>query len=215
MAKTFPTPETAEPATPSEVTPNTSLKSRKQQFVREAIFDAAIGVFFERGFDNTTVDDVARVAGVSRASFFRYFASKDDLLAQNVMKYGAALVEAIKTSPASYSLYRMMRETVVKIAQESVNHPLTRQIIDISMRSNSAMQAHGSRLVEVEISVAAAYAERAHRSIDDLEIRLLAAMTMSAMNVAILAWHRGSFDELSTAVEEVFLRFNRIVCDHE
>lgn len=47
-----------------------SLQSRKQQFVRDAIFDAAVEKFAAEGFDDTTVEDVARAAGVSRASFF-------------------------------------------------------------------------------------------------------------------------------------------------
>ncbi len=191
-----------------------SLQSRKQQFVRDAIFDAAVEKFAAEGFDDTTVEDVARAAGVSRASFFRYFASKDDLLAQNVMKYGTALTEAIKACPPSFSAFQIMRETVLSIARQTVTYPRTRQVIDISLQSASARQAHGSRMMEVEESVAIAFAERIKGlSKDDLEARLLAAMTVSAMNVAIMAWYRGDYQELSAAVEQVFSRFTRIVCD--
>jgi hypothetical protein len=42
---------------------------------------------------------------------------------------------------------------------------------------------------------------------------LLAAMTVSAMNVAIMAWYRGNYSDLSAAVEQVFSRLTRIVCD--
>ena len=76
------------------------------------------------------------------------------------------------------------------------------------------MQAHASRMIEVEGSVANAFAEKlGSQSKDDLEPRLLAAMTVSAMNVAIMAWYRGDYEDLSTAVEQVFARFTRIVCD--
>ena len=78
----------------------------------DAIFDAAIELFGMKGFDETTVEEVAQAAGVSRASFFRYFSSKDDLLAQNVIKYGAALTAAIKASPPSFTPLEIMRETV-------------------------------------------------------------------------------------------------------
>ena len=191
-----------------------SLQTRKKQFIRDAIFDAAVETFAANGFDETTVEDVARAAGVSRASFFRYFSSKDDLLAQNVMNYGAALTEAIKACPPSFSPFQVMHETVLTIARQKVTHPRTRQVIDISMRSTSAMQAHGSRMIEVEERVAQAFAERLRgTSKEDLETRLLAAITVSAMNVAIMSWYRGDCPDLSAAVEQVFCRFSRIVCD--
>jgi AcrR family transcriptional regulator len=190
-----------------------TLQSRKRQFVRDAIFDAAVEIFSEKGFDETTIEDVARAAGVSRASFFRYFTGKDDLLAQNVMKYGGDLVDAIRACPSSFTPIQTMHEVVLSVAKQRVTHPRTRQVIDISLRSAAAMQAHASRMIEVEQSVAIAFAEQIGQSKDGLEPRLLAAITISAMNVAIGSWYRGDFQDLSAAVEQVFSQFTRIVCE--
>jgi L-cysteine desulfidase len=75
------------------------------------------------------------------------------------------------------------------------------------------MQAHWSRMIEVEASVAIAFAERIKGlSKDDLETRLLASMTVSAMNVAIMSWYRDDYTDLSAAVEQVFSRLTGIVC---
>ena len=57
-----------------------SLQSRKRQLVQDAIYEAAIDLFTKKGFDETTVEELAEAAGISRRSFFRYFQSKDDLL---------------------------------------------------------------------------------------------------------------------------------------
>jgi AcrR family transcriptional regulator len=51
------------------------LQARKQQVVRDAIHDAAIGLFAVKGFDKTTVDEIAEAAGISRRSFFNYYVS--------------------------------------------------------------------------------------------------------------------------------------------
>jgi AcrR family transcriptional regulator len=190
-----------------------SLRTRKYQFVRDAIFDSAIELFDAKGFDETTVEEIAQAAGVSRASFFRYFSSKDDLLARNVIKYGDALTAAIKASPPSSTPLDIMRKTVLAVAKETANSRHARQVIEISLRSAAARQAHMSRMVEVESKVATAFAERVGSlSKDEIEPRLLAIMTLSAMNVAVMSWHRGDSQELFTAAEQVFSSLTRIVC---
>lgn len=53
---------------------------RPRSSSRETLAEAACELFLERGYDGTTVGDIAARAGVSRSSFFNYFASKSDIL---------------------------------------------------------------------------------------------------------------------------------------
>jgi AcrR family transcriptional regulator len=48
---------------------------------RQAIVEAAIGVFAQHGFDDATTDDIARAAGLSKGGLYWHFKSKDDILA--------------------------------------------------------------------------------------------------------------------------------------
>ncbi|MEV0176289.1 TetR family transcriptional regulator [Streptomyces sp. NPDC050803] len=48
--------------------------------MREALVAAAFQLFVERGYEETTVDDIVALAGVGRRSFFRYFPSKEDVV---------------------------------------------------------------------------------------------------------------------------------------
>jgi AcrR family transcriptional regulator len=48
---------------------------------RQAILEAAIGVFAQQGFDAATTDDFARAAGLSKGGLYWHFKSKDDILA--------------------------------------------------------------------------------------------------------------------------------------
>ncbi|MBD0839579.1 TetR family transcriptional regulator [Streptomyces sp. TRM68416] len=48
--------------------------------MREALVAAAFQLFVERGYEETTVDDIVTLAGVGRRSFFRYFPSKEDVV---------------------------------------------------------------------------------------------------------------------------------------
>jgi AcrR family transcriptional regulator len=57
-----------------------TLIERRHQQTRTSIADAAVALFIERGFVETTMEDVARAAGVSRRTAYRHFPSKDDLV---------------------------------------------------------------------------------------------------------------------------------------
>lgn len=48
--------------------------------MRDALVAAAFQLFLERGYEQTTVDDIVALAGVGRRSFFRYFPSKEDVV---------------------------------------------------------------------------------------------------------------------------------------
>jgi len=53
---------------------------QRKQLTRKRLEDAALALFAERGFDQTTVDDLAAVSGVGRRTIFRYFPSKNDIV---------------------------------------------------------------------------------------------------------------------------------------
>lgn len=58
-----------------------SRRERKKDETRQRIFREAIGLFRERGFEQTTVDEITERADVARGTFFNYFPKKDAVLA--------------------------------------------------------------------------------------------------------------------------------------
>ena len=62
---------------------------RTRRVVQAELLAEALDLFLSQGFEATTVDQTARAAGMSRRSFFRYFASKGDVLALALAATGA------------------------------------------------------------------------------------------------------------------------------
>ncbi len=182
-----------------------TLQSRKQQFVRDAIWDAAIDLFSEKGFDETTVDDIADAAGVSRRSFFRYFSSKSDLMAHGIVSYGTAVTDAIAACPKNATPAEVFRTTVREVAGHQATQPRTRKIMQIAAKYPAAREAQLSRVAEVQDHVAEAFARRSPKgSPNDLTAHLFASLTLSVFGVTFRAWLESSPQDMSITVERVF-----------
>lgn len=65
---------------PSKAVGPISLRERQKAQTREHLLDVAAGLFAEKGYNETTIEDIARAAGSSRATVYSYFSTKEDIL---------------------------------------------------------------------------------------------------------------------------------------
>lgn len=95
------------------------LRSRKLADARRALFEAAMELFRERGFDETTVEEIAARAGFSRATFFNHFGSKAAVLGY-FGEHVAGVMEATLAAarPATPPLERL-RRVLLAMAREA------------------------------------------------------------------------------------------------
>ncbi|MGW1811326.1 TetR/AcrR family transcriptional regulator [Streptomyces sp. NPDC002078] len=84
---------------PSEPTP-AGLRERKKEQTRRRLLEGAAHLFKERGFEATTVADIAAYANVSARTFFRYFDSKEALLLPDGVEIFAYVENALARRPA-------------------------------------------------------------------------------------------------------------------
>ena len=78
----------------------TGLRERKKQQTRQLLADTARRLFAERGFENVSVSEIARVADVSEATVFNYFPTKEDLVYSGLELFESALLAAVRDRPA-------------------------------------------------------------------------------------------------------------------
>ncbi len=169
--------------------------------MRDAIWTAALDLFAEKGFEETTVDDIVAVAGTSRRTFFRYFESKRDLIAQPITNYGASITAAIESCPEESPAAVLFRHVVLEVAQKTVADSRMRKVMAVAAKYPAAREAQLSRVAEVQDRVAAAFGQRFH---DELTAHGLAALTLSALSLAYRAWFAQGKQDIDSAVQRVF-----------
>jgi len=76
------------------------VRERKRELTRDALFDAAVALFVEQGYEATTMEAIAERAVVSRATAFNYFPKKEDLLLEWAARRRAAVAAAARADAA-------------------------------------------------------------------------------------------------------------------
>lgn len=84
---------------PGVAGPEVGRRDRKKQATRQALRDAALRLFLEKGYEDTTIADIAEEADTSDRTFYRHFASKEDLLLADARGYFEDVERIIATRP--------------------------------------------------------------------------------------------------------------------
>jgi AcrR family transcriptional regulator len=82
----------------------TGLRERKKQQTRQLLVDTARPLFAERGFENVSVAEIARVADVSEATVFNYFPTKEDLVYGGLETFEHELLRSVRERPRGESV---------------------------------------------------------------------------------------------------------------
>lgn len=188
-----------------------TFRERKAQAVREIIWEAAVDLFLQKGYDDTTVDEVAQAAGISPRSFFRYFATKGDLMAHAVVSYADQLIAAIDACPEVYSLSEVFKETVTKVAQDALAQPRTSKVFEVLKKSPAAAAAEMTRLGESQSLVAKAYARRLPAE-DELTAAVMAGITLQLTGVTVRWCFEHGQADVSAAIDRLLPALESVFC---
>jgi AcrR family transcriptional regulator len=184
-------------ATPAP--PTLGLRAKKQAWTRDAIWDAAIDLFAARGFEAVTIEEIADAARVSRRSFFRYFESKNDLMALPIADVTAGIANALKSCPTSAPAGAVLEHVVVALAEESAADPRNAKVMKLVVKSQAAREALTSRLLTVQGQIEKAFARRFD---DPVMVQTLSWMTVSALSVGTRHWFANGRRNMSVSVRK-------------
>jgi AcrR family transcriptional regulator len=171
------------------------LRERKKQQTRDALTDAAFELFGDKGFEATTVDEIADAVTVSPRTFFRYFAAKDDVALGVVDDQYTVAFAAFDARPAGEPVVTALREAMVGTlrACEAGESTMSPERFACLMQMLSTSPSLAARNVEQLTARMAELAQKvaARMGVDarsDPRPKLVAAVAMCAVQAATGAW---------------------------
>jgi AcrR family transcriptional regulator len=163
------------------------LRERKRQQTRERLTQVAMALFLERGFEATTLDDIAAAAEISRRSFFHYFASKEDIVFAWQDESTAALVAAVAARPANESMLAAAENAIAAMARHF--EPGEAIAMARLKSDNPTLQARDQVKYErLERALAEALCKRTGHKTEQLQARLVAMIATGAMRIGGELW---------------------------
>jgi AcrR family transcriptional regulator len=179
------------PGEPAPNGPTRGLRERHKLRTRLALRDAALDLFLDRGFDATTVEDVAAAVDVSPRTFFRYFPTKGDVVVLPYVELFDQWEELVRTAPAGQALVDVLREASHLITrayeEDSAYWDRHHQAVTTDPSLGPVMLQTQARLQQ---RAAATLAERLGLDpLLDLRPRIIAAAAMTAVGAAVAHWY--------------------------
>jgi AcrR family transcriptional regulator len=213
MKRPAPSRKTRRAKTPAAAQEPRSLRKRKHELVRQELSRVAWELFSKEGYEATTVSDIARAAGVSRRTFFRYYASKEDVAVGTSAAYAedflAAFARRPKEEPPLVSIRRVLRPLV---AERVADVPRSLAIVRLLRRSRTLRRAMLERHARLEERLAALIAKRtgADARRDPVPV-LLAFLARALSDTAFNVWYDQRPADVGAMVDGLFPRLRAVV----
>ncbi|TCP41211.1 TetR family transcriptional regulator [Tamaricihabitans halophyticus] len=165
-----------------------SLRERTRRAVRAELIDAAMRLFLSQGFEVTTVEEIAQAAGISRRSYFRYFASKDEVFAGALASIGQAIGHTLAKRPLSESPWDALRRAFDPLLDQAGTDPNAEALGRLMLERPSLQQGKHTAW-QTEIATALETRLPADATGDrSLSAQALAAAAIACLHTAQAQW---------------------------
>jgi AcrR family transcriptional regulator len=167
------------------------LRDRKKQRTREQIIEAAMGLFAERGYQATTIADIAAAADVAPRTFFSYFPSKEAVVFHNIDRDLDSLASALRDRLPGETAFDALRRWIdARFDEWTADEDQAVLRKRLCHEDESLANFQSGMMARIQELLIDAIADDLDEPQDALRPRLVAAAAMAA-----LTSFEGTFDE--------------------
>jgi AcrR family transcriptional regulator len=186
-------------------------RERKKVQTRRRLQEQALRLFTERGYEATTVEQIAAAAGVSHMTFFRYFPTKEDVVLSD--DYDPMLASLIRARPRTEHpvtrIHAAVREGLAAI------YAADREALLVRIRLVLGTPALRARLWENQFATRELLEGALDEGERTLRTRVLASVCLAALTTALEAWvATDGATELPGLIDDAFQVLNDHVGGH-
>lgn len=170
---------------------------------RDRLERAALELYSERGYEQTTIAEIAARAGVTQRTFFRHFGDKREVLFNVELRQQQALAAALADVPGTVPPLAAVLRAFRSMAPDLENN---RPLVEARHRVIAATPALRERELakEAALSAVVGAALRA-RGLPDWDATLLAQVSTAALGHAIHTWAAGADDGIDALITRAFI----------
>ncbi|WP_433478710.1 mycofactocin system transcriptional regulator [Spirillospora sp. CA-142024] len=173
---------------PRTTGPSAPRVGRRPRTSRAELERVALRLFAERGFEETTVDDIAAAAGIGRRTFFRYYGSKNDVVWGDFEGELERMRAWFAECPPQAPMMDALREAIVEFNRLDPGQVPWHRLRMTLILEVPALQAHSTlRYAYWRAVVAGFAASRLGRPVDDL---MPQAVAHACLGVSVAAYER-------------------------
>jgi AcrR family transcriptional regulator len=168
-----------------------SHREQKRDRTKAAILDAAIDLFESRGYDETTIADIAAAAGIAPRTFFSYFASKDELVFDGAESQVDAAAAAIAQRRPGDSTTEVLLRGLTGVIDGG--HDYLDRHNELRFRLIQSVPAVRGRALQIQVDAQREIARRLHdaysEELDHITAGAMVGAYVGAVTGAIQAMH--------------------------
>lgn len=164
-------------------------RERKKAETRAALHQAALALFAANGFRETRVSDIAEAADVAPATFFRHFASKEEVVLVDVMARIDAVVTGLEQRPDDEGPLAACRALVDTPEGAGLTPGPNEVVVAGLIALNPSVSGHFFwQISQMSGRLALEFCRRMGVGHTDLRPQLLAGAVVSALNAVLITW---------------------------
>jgi AcrR family transcriptional regulator len=166
-----------------------SLRERKKRLAQATIEEAALRLFQQQGYEQTSIQDIANAVIMSSRTFFRYFATKEEVILGPLniaLSDGMRLLQQVASTESPHTALKATIEYMASLCQQQQANFLIRY--QVAKQTPSVASIYIFTLMKVEPVICDTLCSKLESATNRNEVRFLVAIFMTAFRVSLEEW---------------------------